>query len=80
MMTEYHHLIGSGLALVCEIEYDPGEAANPDIESGTCCPETPARAWFCSATLLGVDVTDILAEHLKDYIEERALCSMQPSL
>ncbi len=75
-IIEYQHSIGPGLTLVCEIDYYPGDPGNPNPESGTCCPPEPQHAFFCSATLHGVDVTDILADHLKTYIEERALWSM----
>lgn len=77
MIIEYLHHIGPGLTLVCEIEYYPGDPGNPDAESGTCSPPEPEQAFFCSATLHGVDVTDVLADHLKTYIQERALWSMQ---
>ena len=75
-IIEYHHHIGPGLTLVCELEYDPGDPGQPDPERGDCCPPEPEQAFFCSAKLHGVDVTDVLAEHLKTYIEERALWSM----
>jgi hypothetical protein len=74
MIIEFQHPIGPGLTLVCEIEYLPYEAGTDTS------PPAQEEAFFCSASLLGVDVTDILADHLKDYIRERALCSMQPSL
>ena len=76
MIIEYHHPIGPGLTLVCEIDYYPADPGNSNPESGTCCPPEPEQIFFCSASLLGVDVTDILADHLKTYIQERALCSM----
>ena len=76
MIIEYQHSIGPGLTLVCEIEFSPGDPGNPNPESGTCCPPEPEQAFFCSATLHGVDVTDVLADHLKTYIQERALWSM----
>ena len=41
-IIEYHHPIILGLALVCEIEYYPGDPGNPNPESVTCCPpESP---------------------------------------
>lgn len=74
---KYCHPCGSDVWLDCELEFDAGEPGNPDIESGTCCPPTPAAAFLISASICGKDISFLLSDHLRTYIEERAVCFMQ---
>lgn len=67
------HNAGSDLILECELEYDPGESPNYDLESPTCGPGWPAEAILVSAKLDGIEILPILADHVVQKIEESVL-------
>jgi hypothetical protein len=66
---------GSGIELDCELEYDPGEPANPDPESATCGPAWPPVAYLISAKVHGLDILPVLDPTIIEQIEASA-CSM----
>lgn len=77
-IIEYHHPIGSGLTLVCELEYYPADPGQPDPEQGDCCPPHAASTFLCAARVNGVDVKDWLSDASIKYLEERAcVCCTQ---
>lgn len=77
-MKKINHLYyaGSNIMLECELEYDPGEPANTDPESGTCGPAWPAVAYLITAKIGSLDVMPILDPAIIEQIEVGA-CSMQ---
>lgn len=77
-MKKIKHLYyaGSDIMLECELEYDPGEPANNDIESATCGPGCPPVAYLITAKIGNLDVMPILDPNIIEQIEVGA-CSMQ---
>lgn len=73
---KYCHPCGSDIMLDCELEYDPGEPANNDIESATCGPGCPPVAYLITAKIGSLDVMPILDPSIIEQIEVGA-CSMQ---
>jgi hypothetical protein len=77
MKTIKHlYYAGSDIMLECELEYDSGEPANPDPESGTCGPAWPPVAYLITAKIGSLDVMPILDPSIIEQIEVAA-CSMQ---
>jgi len=68
---------GSDIELDCELEFDPGEPANTDPESGTVGPAWPPVAYLISAKHKGIDIMPVLDPKLIELIEVES-CSMQP--
>lgn len=79
MKTIQHvHQFG-GVIMYCELEYDPPSPGNPDPESATCSPPSPAAAYLTSAKIGGWDGTEIwpvLAKEVEATIEESVICSL----
>jgi hypothetical protein len=72
----YLYDAGSDIYLDCELEYDPGEDANPDPESPTCGPGCPPGAWLITAKIGNVDIMPVLDPKIIELIEVEA-CSWQ---
>ena len=72
----YLYDAGSGITLDCELEYDPGEDANPDPESPTCGPGCAPAAWLITAKIGYVDIMPVLDQTIIELIEVAA-CSSQ---
>ena len=76
MKTIKHlYYAGSNIMLECELEYDPGEPANPDPESSTCGPAWPPVAYLMSAKVHGLDILPVLDPQIIEQIEA-SVCSM----
>ena len=68
-----------GVIMYCELEYDPPSPGNPDPESPTCCPPSPAVAYLTSAKIGGwdgIDIWSVLAKEVEATIEESVICSL----
>jgi hypothetical protein len=68
----YLYDAGSDIYLDCELEYDPGEDANPDPESPTCGPGCPPAAWLITAKIGNVDIMPVLDPKIIELIEVAA--------
>ena len=77
-MRTIHYLYhaGSDIYLDCELEYDPGEDANPDPESPTCGPGCAPAAWLITAKIGDLDIMPVLDQTIIELIEVAA-CSSQ---
>jgi hypothetical protein len=79
MKTIQHAHIFGDLTLYCELEYDPPSPGNPDPESPTCCPPSPAVAYLTSTKIGGwdgIDIWSVLAKEVEATIEEAVICSL----
>jgi len=72
----YLYDAGSDIYLDCELEYDPGEHANPDLESPTCGPGCAPAAWLIAAKIGDLDIMPVLDKTIIELIEVAA-CSLQ---
>lgn len=55
----YLYHAGSDIYLDCELEYDPGEPANPDPESPTCGPGCAPAAYLMTANICSIETANI---------------------
>lgn len=78
MKTIQHNHIFGDVTLYCELEYAPADPGNPDPESPTCCPPSPALAYLTSVKVGGWDgpeIWPVLAKEVEDTIAEAVICS-----
>lgn len=79
-MAEIQHTrIFGDLIIYCTLEYESASPGNPDPESPTCCPPSPAAADLVSVKVGGWNGTEIftvLSDDLARLIEEEVICSL----
>lgn len=73
-MKTIHYLYhaGSDIYLNCELEYDPGEPANPDPESPTCGPGCAPAAYLMTANIGNIDIMPVLDPQIIELIQVAA--------
>lgn len=68
----YLYHAGSDIYLDCELEYDPGEPANPDPESPTCGPGCAPAAYLMTANIGKIDIMPVLDPQIIELIQVSA--------